>query len=175
MVSKIEIKTFDYTDGREFTEGQLRRDHRFSYMGSEDRRDLNGVNLIVIHSMYAKGKPDIFSPQACRDLLEEELGGVSAHFIIGREGDIWQMVELFRMAWHAGPDYNLKSVGVELIGTETSVFTDQQYESVVGLVGQLMAKLPIVRVTGHQQISDERTDPWNFDWARFWEMLDRER
>ncbi len=168
----MRIETFTYDDGREFTEDDLKRNQDYSYNGSETKRNLGGVDTVVIHSMYALGYSDQYSPDNCRRLLESY--EVSAHFLIGRRGDIWQMVELYRMAWHA-PGYNKNSVGIELISNESDGFTKQQYQSLIGLVGLLIAQIPtITQFKGHQEIdtTHQKTDPWNFEWERFFKMLE---
>ncbi len=60
----------------------------------------------------------------------------SAHLLIGREGQVWKLVEFDREAYHAGASIlngrngcNRFTLGIELIGTQDSGFTRQQYEA----------------------------------------------
>ena len=103
---------------------------------------------------------------------------VSSHFLIRRTGEIIQYVSLFSRAWHAGKSYfdgrencNDFSIGIELEGTDTDPYTDNQYSSLITLTEAIRSKFPRItkkRITGHCNIAPERkTDPgesfnWNF-------------
>jgi len=72
-------------------------------------------HLIVMH--YTSGA----SLQSSADFLCDENTRASAHVVIGRDGDIVQLVPLDQAAWHADPAYwdgycmvNRHSIGVEL-------------------------------------------------------------
>lgn len=135
------------------------------------------VDTIVIHSMYAPGCEDELSIDACKALLDSVQ--VSAHFIIDRDGKIVQLVDEYDRAWHAGVScmpfegdkrdgVNHFSLGIELIATEESGFTDCQYEALVQLSLDLINRHPVKYVVGHADIAPQRkTDPWNFDWPRY--------
>jgi N-acetylmuramoyl-L-alanine amidase len=108
---------------------------------------------------------------------------VSAHYLVLRNGDIWQLVRDDRIAWHAGKSQyldfmNLNStfLGIEFIGGYDFDFTDEQYIEGANLVASLMQKyqIPTVMVKGHEDVSgpkvrtDYKTDPGpRFDWLRF--------
>lgn len=147
-----------------------------SAFSSDDTRMLSSVDTIVIHSLYNPEAKDPFSIQSAKAILDKYK--VSTHYIIDRNGKIYQLVAENRQAWHAGeasmpaPDgrskVNLFSIGIELIGSETSGFTDAQYSSVVALTLDSMNRLPIKYVTGHGDIAPGRkTDPWKFEWSKF--------
>jgi N-acetyl-anhydromuramyl-L-alanine amidase AmpD len=157
-----------------------------SEFGSDDERDVSGVDTVVLHSMYNPNGPTPYDPRACKELLDSY--EVSTHYMVDRGGNVQQHVPENRMAWHAGkskmPDgrtgVNKNSVGVEIIGNETDGFTDSQYESTADLTANIAQRLPIRHVVGHNVIStsevrdDPKTDPWNFDWKRFrWELKQR--
>lgn len=102
---------------------------------------------------------------------------VSAHLVIDREGALVQYVPFDRRAWHAGASAyegrercNDFSVGVELIGTDTSAFTEAQYRSLASVVNALADTYQIqpTRMVGHSDIAPGRkTDPGSkFDWQR---------
>lgn len=100
---------------------------------------------------------------------------VSAHFLIRRDGELVQFVSTARRAWHAGascwrgrPVCNDFALGVELEGTGELAYTDAQYTRLGQLVTRLASQLPLVEMTGHEQIAPGRkTDPGpSFDWAR---------
>ena len=104
---------------------------------------------------------------------------VSAHFLIRRTGSLTQFVPTGLRAWHAGrscfgnrSNVNDFSIGIELEGTDDSVFTDAQYESLVQLSRVLMAAYPDIlppNLVAHSDIAPGRkTDPGVcFDWHRY--------
>jgi len=101
---------------------------------------------------------------------------VSAHFFIRREGAIVQFVSTHHRAWHAGVSCfedrercNDFSIGIELEGTDTLPYTDQQYDALHRLLPALRARHPLRAVRGHEHIAPGRkTDPGAaFDWKRF--------
>jgi len=139
------------------------------------------IDTLVIHSMHHPEHQDCFSPKLCGEWLDK--CGVSAHYIIDRSGSVWQAVPDMAMAWHAGEScmpfaddcrtrVNDFSLGVELLGTETSGFTQVQYQNLVFLVGELCQRHPLTNIVGHQAIAPTRkTDPWLFDWPYFKSQL----
>jgi len=108
---------------------------------------------------------------------------VSAHAVIRRDGAITQYVPFRLRAWHAGQSQyrgrsacNDFSIGIELEGTDTTPYTDAQYESLMLLVRALLATYPTLaaeRIAGHSDIAPGRkTDPGPaFDWQRWRKML----
>lgn len=101
---------------------------------------------------------------------------VSAHFFVRRTGHIVQLVSTDQRAWHAGVSRfegrercNDFSIGIELEGTDTEPYTDDQYSALVQLDGALCARYPLRAVRGHEHIAPKRkTDPGAaFDWVRF--------
>jgi AmpD protein len=112
---------------------------------------------------------------------------VSAHFIIGRGGEVSQFVPCDRRAWHAGesewqdrPGCNDFAVGIEIIGDEQQPFTSAQYRETARLCRVLMNRYPAIsseRIVGHQDIAPARKwDPGRqWDWQRFRRSLARIR
>lgn len=110
----------------------------------------------------------------------------SAHYVVGREGRIVQMVRDNTVAWHAGKsampksgetNVNNFSLGIELVGTADSGFTDRQMAACYQLLEHLVVtyKVPPERVVGHCQIAPgRRLDPDGFDrqfnWRKVWEV-----
>lgn len=101
---------------------------------------------------------------------------VSTHFFIRRNGLIVQHVPTTKRAWHAGVSSfagrercNDFSIGIELEGTDTLPYTDEQYQALQGLIPALQARHPLKAVRGHEHIAPGRkTDPGPaFDWKRF--------
>lgn len=105
---------------------------------------------------------------------------VSAHFVIGRDGNISQFVSANDCAWHAGESEwrgrkqcNDFSIGVELEGAEGEVFEECQYSSLVILCRALMNQYGDMMIAGHQHIAPIRkTDPGDsFDWRRLFDNI----
>ena len=108
---------------------------------------------------------------------------VSAHLLIDRQGAVTQFVPFHRRAWHAGVSHfdgrsacNDYSIGIELEGTDTEPYADQQYACLGQVTQCLMAEYPALtakRIRGHSDIAPSRkTDPGPaFDWQRFTDLL----
>lgn len=104
---------------------------------------------------------------------------VSAHALVKRDGQIVQFVPFDKKAWHAGQssyeglsDCNDFSIGIELEGSDTDIFTDAQYEVLTQLTQTLLSTYPSLsthHITGHSDIAPGRkTDPGpSFDWRRY--------
>ena len=90
-----------------------------------------------------------------------------------------QFVPFDKKAWHAGrssyegvSDCNDFSIGIELEGCDTEMFTDDQYETLSLLTRNLLLAYPSLttqHITGHSDIAPGRkTDPGPcFDWNRY--------
>ncbi len=107
---------------------------------------------------------------------------VSAHCLIRRDGEVVQYVPFDKRAWHAGVSMyqgrercNDFSIGIELEGTDTTPYTDSQYQQLVAVTQTLIGLYPAIagNITGHSDIAPARkTDPRPaFDWPRFRAML----
>lgn len=131
------------------------------------------IDVIIIHSSYNALGGDPYNLEKL--LAEYKQYGVAPHYLIDREGKIYKLVEEKNIAYHAGEsqvpdgrtDVNNFSVGVEIMNTEESKFTDEQYAALNNLLRYLRSKYKIKYVLGHNQIAPGRkTDPWNLDWER---------
>lgn len=100
---------------------------------------------------------------------------VSSHFVIDRQGDIYQFVSCDRRAWHAGvsaamdrQNFNHFSLGIELIGDVYCTFEQAQYDSLFKLIAELRNRYPLKYGFAHSDIAPTRkTDPGPFfDWKR---------
>jgi AmpD protein len=105
---------------------------------------------------------------------------VSAHFLIRRDGALFQFVACDKRAWHAGKSSwqgrdrcNDFSVGVELEGTDTLPYSRSQYATLARLVRALRRRYPIGDVVGHSDVAPGRkTDPGPaFEWDRLASLL----
>jgi N-acetyl-anhydromuramyl-L-alanine amidase AmpD len=92
---------------------------------------------------------------------------VSSHYLIDRQGIIFRLVPEEKRAWHCGgsimpePDnrqnVNDFSIGIELVGTDSSGFTDKQYQSAAMLCKDIrMRHGHDFRIVGHEHIAGER-------------------
>ena len=103
---------------------------------------------------------------------------VSSHIFIRRDGEVIQFVPFNLRAWHAGVSMHLKksncndfSVGIELEGSVSSRFSENQYKILIELITALKSNYPKIRdsnIIGHNEISPNRKeDPGKFfDWER---------
>jgi len=159
-----------------------------------EERESGIVDTVVIHYISAL---EINRDDPYR--LESVLGifiqyGVSSHYLIGREGDTYQLVPEEKKAWHCGgsimPEPDLRegvnefSLGIELMATEDSGFTDAQYNALAALCFEIENRHEIKRYVGHEDIAgeyavkmglrtDRKTDPGKlFDWERFYTIKD---
>jgi AmpD protein len=80
---------------------------------------------------------------------------VSSHFLIRRDGALWQFVPCAERAWHAGESSwkgrarcNDFSIGIELEGTGDAPFTAAQYRQLSRLTRALRAHYPIRDIVG---------------------------
>jgi AmpD protein len=156
-----------------------------------DARPLDtNIELLVLHNISLP--PGQFNTPYVADLFLNQLDTsadpwfenivglrVSAHFVIERDGTTTQFVSCDQRAWHAGVSShkgrercNDFSIGIELEGTDTLAYTDQQYDTLTHLTKCLRERYPLTSVQGHCHIAPGRkTDPGPaFDWARFAEL-----
>lgn len=131
------------------------------------------IDTIVLHSSYNASGGDAYDRE--KIIGQYEQYGVGAHYLIERSGRILRLVEEGDIAYHAGeskmPDgrknVNDFSIGIELVATEESGYTDKQYQAVNDLIADIKARHPIEDVVGHGDVAPKRkTDPWKFDWKR---------
>lgn len=108
---------------------------------------------------------------------------VSAHLLVGRDGQVVQFVPFNRRAWHAGDSSfhgaaccNDYSIGIELEGADTTEYTAAQYAALARVVTALVQAYPGLdarRIAGHCDIAPGRkTDPGPaFDWLRLYDGI----
>lgn len=133
--------------------------------------DIRRPVLIVLH--YTNQH----SVQESLDTLRtaNSLGPVSAHYLVGANGHIYQLVSDQMRAWHGGSgrwgtitDINSASIGIELDNTGTTPFAQPQIDSLLRLLTDLTERLHIPRtqIVGHQDFAPTRKDdpgplfPW---------------
>lgn len=104
---------------------------------SRSGEKLTAVKNIVVHYV---GNPGTSAMNNWRYF--ESAQGVSAHFIIGLDGEILQCMPLDEVAWAVGTtEGNYTSISIECCHPdETGKFTDATYESLIKLVSWLCNK-----------------------------------
>jgi N-acetyl-anhydromuramyl-L-alanine amidase AmpD len=136
------------------------------------------IDTIIIHSSYDALGTNPYSVEGV--IYEYKIYGVTPHYLIDRNGTIFRLVKEENIAYHAGkskmPDgrenVNNFSIGIELIYKKDEQPNEIQYISLCNLVKYLKSKYKIKYLLGHNHIApDRKTDPWNFDWQKFNEML----
>lgn len=162
----------------------------------DDRSDPDDISLLVIHCISlppGEFGQDFISQLFCNQLNPDDHAyfkeihelKVSAHLLIKRDGSCVQYVPFNKRAWHAGVSVyegrercNDFSIGIELEGTETVAYTQEQYGQLAQVVKALLKtypKLSVARITGHSDIAPGRkTDPGpSFIWENLFHLLHR--
>ncbi|MGI4862345.1 MAG: N-acetylmuramoyl-L-alanine amidase [Janthinobacterium lividum] len=94
---------------------------------------------------------------------------VSAHYVIGRDGQTFHMLSDYLRAWHGGvarwgnvTDINSVSIGIELDNDGTEPFQEAQLTSLLKVLGSLKRtyNIPAANFIGHGDIAPTRkNDP----------------
>lgn len=145
----------------------------------DDRPANEKIDTLIIHDTES---PGVSKAQTIANFFLNPSSQVSAHYIIGKDGEVIQCVLDDKRAWHAGPSHyrgrtrvNDFSIGIELVNAQTGhdPFTNAQYNSLIALTANLMTRFPIAydHITGHHQVSDypwiKRDPAKNFSWQRY--------
>ncbi|WP_449465376.1 N-acetylmuramoyl-L-alanine amidase [Stenotrophomonas humi] len=124
--------------------------------------------IIVLHHT------DQDSVQESLDTLRSANSGgkVSSHYLVGRDGDLYQLVADSERAWHAGggrwgsiTDLNSASLGIEIDNNGDSPFTPPQIATLLRLLDDLCTRYSIPRnqIIGHADLAPTRkADPSRF-------------
>ena len=125
--------------------------------------------FVIIH--YTS---DARTSQALRTLTNPRRG-VSAHYLIGRDGAIYQLVDERARAWHAGEswwgsnsDLNSSSLGIELDNNGAEPFSNSQITALLALLTDIERRyhIPAANYLGHSDVAPKRkVDPGvHFPW-----------
>jgi len=136
-----------------------------------DRRDGLLPEFIVIHYTAMS------SCAAAHQRLCDPAYEVSAHWLIGMQGDVHLLVPEDRRAWHAGAgswqgkgDMNSRSIGIELDNDGSAPFSEPLMRALEALLPGIMDRwsIPASRVIAHSDMAPGRKiDPGpHFDWRR---------
>lgn len=127
--------------------------------------------LVVLHYTAME------SAKAAIERLCDPEVEVSAHYVIGRDGHITQLVKEQDRAWHAGAgewcgkdDINSRSIGIELDNGGDHPFSEPLMRALESLLPLIMSRWAILPagVIGHSDLAPGRKfDPGaRFDWGR---------
>lgn len=138
------------------------------------------IDVVIIHSVYNASEGDKYDV----DLVIKQFlrYHVSSHYIIGRDGKIYKLVDEKNVSFQAGhsqlPDgrtsVNSCSIGIELITSKDSLDapTEPQIKSLTALVKNIKSRYAIKYILRHSDIAPARkTDPWNMNWEDFLKRL----
>ena len=135
------------------------------------------ISLIIIHFTETKTFNDALN------LLTSEDRKVSSHYLIDKSGDIFNLVDLDKRAWHAGEsmwdnydDINSRSIGIEIVNSGeviTEDYTTKQINSLSVLLKGLLKDYNIENILGHSDIAPTRKiDPGvHFPWQKIYQNL----
>lgn len=138
---------------------------------SSPNHDARRANFVILHHT-SNGTAD-----RALHTLTDPLRQVSAHYLVGRDGSVWQLVDESARAWHAGEsrwgsltDLNSASIGIELDNSGDEPFAEAQIQALLGLLEDVTVRhrIPRRNVLGHGDVAPWRkADPGAlFPWDR---------
>ncbi|MET0280004.1 MAG: N-acetylmuramoyl-L-alanine amidase [Steroidobacteraceae bacterium] len=143
-----------------------------SWVPSPNRDERMPV-IIVLHATEQKSvQQSLLTLRTANDH-----GPVSAHYLIGRDGQRYQLVPDELRAWHAGggrwgtiTNLNAASLGIEIDNDGMAEFTEPQIASLLVLLDDLCTRwaIPRTQVIAHADLAPTRkVDPGpRFPWQR---------
>ncbi|MFF7052347.1 N-acetylmuramoyl-L-alanine amidase [Streptomyces griseorubiginosus] len=138
-----------------------------------DRPDDYGIDIVVVHVTQG-------SFASAVKVFQDPGHGAAAHYIVGKDGRITQMIRELDVAYHAGNrSYNERSVGIEHEGfvDRPEDFTDAMYAASARLTAGICARygIPVDRehIIGHVEVpGTDHTDPGkHWDWDRYMKLV----
>ena len=146
--------------------------HRENLSPNCDARALP-ITMVVLHYTGMQTGAE------AEERLVDPAAKVSAHYLIGEDGEVVRLVPEARRAWHAGrsfwrglTDINSASIGIELVnpGHEWGYreFPRAQMEALLPLLARIVKThdVPRANVVGHSDVAPARKDDPGelFDW-----------
>ncbi|MBL8478215.1 MAG: N-acetylmuramoyl-L-alanine amidase [Sterolibacteriaceae bacterium] len=133
--------------------------------------DQRRPNFVILHQTTSDNVAKALAT------LTDRQRKVSAHYLIGRDGTVLQLVDEAARAWHAGDsrwgsmtDLNSGSIGIELDNTGEEAFAEPQIAALLVLLGELRERhrIPAENVLAHGDVAPTRkVDPSRlFPWRR---------
>lgn len=126
------------------------------------------IKYVVIHTVEG-------SALGAASWFQNPSSQVSAHYIVGFQGEIYQCVKDKDIAWHAGNwTYNTQSIGIEHAGyTYQNQWTEAMYQKSAQLTAWICETYGIPKthqfIIGHVEVPGAtHTDPGPyFDWDKY--------
>ena len=146
--------------------------HRENLSPNCDARALP-ISMVVLHYTGMQTGAE------AEERLVDPAAKVSAHYIIGEDGEVTRLVPEEKRAWHSGRSYwrgltdvNAASIGIELVnpGHEWGYreFPRAQMEALLPLLARIVRthNIPRANVVGHSDVAPARKDDPGelFDW-----------
>jgi N-acetylmuramoyl-L-alanine amidase len=138
---------------------------------SPNWNERNGASVLFLVLHYTA----MDTTEAAIERLCDPKAEVSAHYVVGDDGTVYQLVAEDKRAWHAGvsfwdghTDLNTTSIGIEIANTGDVAYPKVQMDAVTILCQDIIKrnKIRSLYVVAHSDIApDRKQDPGNlFDW-----------
>ena len=145
--------------------------HKFKSPNFNERKSKE-INLIIIHYTALKSISESI------EYLCNKQNKVSSHYLISKKGEIYNLVDEDKRAWHAGKSYwksntdiNSSSIGIELDyfpDKKNTKYSKDLLNTLIKLLKKIVKKYNISKdnILGHSDIAPYRKiDPGiNFPW-----------
>ncbi len=125
--------------------------------------NLRKPNYVIIHHTAQQ------SVEQTLKTFSTNKSQVSAHYLVGKDGKIYQLLNDYLRAWHGGvsrwgniTDINSVSIGIEIDNNGLDPFTEAQIEGLLALLAQLKKtyNIPVANFIAHADIAPSRkVDP----------------
>jgi len=120
-------------------------------------REGKSIQNIVLHNTDG---PLAQSLQRLKDPAQQ----VSAHYVVDRTGDIYQLVEDSETAWHSGnKPMNQKSMGIEIVAWNAAQGLTASQESALITLAKFILdayQVPLANVVPHRQVKPTDCPGW---------------
>jgi len=145
----------------------------------DERPSLSVINCVVLHSTVTH------TTEETTRHFQNPFSKVSAHLVVGKAGEVVQMVPIEKRAWHAGTSIlegqervNNFSVGIEIVNLNdgNDEYTEMQYFAIAGIIRFLRTRYTISdsHIVSHAQIAlppGRKSDPIKFDFDKLKRLL----
>lgn len=132
------------------------------------------VDAVIIHSTFNNSGGEHYDID--KIIAQFARYRVSAHYVIARDGLVYQLVDNKNIAYHAGKctlpngasNVNSRSIGIEIMTNFDESPTDLQIGTIVELLKNIKEKYNFKYLLRHSDIAPGRkSDPWNMHWDNF--------
>lgn len=177
LVNILSCSTNPYAATNRFYQKKARMYAKVIVQHPSKKRKANSDINWVATTNYNLRKPNyVIIHHTAQDSVKQTLRtftlertSVSSHYVIAKDGTIYQMLNDYFRAWHAGAgkwgsnsDINSSSLGIELDNNGSEPFPEVQINSLLRLLDTLKEKynIPVENFLGHADIAPIRkTDP----------------